>query len=1200
MYYLGCVMKVEKNASKLGKKTTLLIIISVMFLLTTQSLSSQDEPNNSSAIVSIQTDKTQYEIGDIVNVIVSVPDINNYRLYYEYEGFVQRYMGSYTNFSFAPLGIGIHYLVLRDLVNNELSRQSFEVIGRPEQPINETAQPRLPAIPPELKSIKKFFTQQEDAVFNLSLGQKLNLSQFRNIKQFGTWNLTGEKIVARIRNLEGESQPVLPIIEQLDDGQFKITIPKSRAFRPGGYTLNIEVTADNVTYLEEQKFLWGVLAINTQKSVYLPNETAFIGIAVLDDSGHMVCDANVTLEITSPDGQKIILDTLDNTIKVSEQCNYYGVTNLPDYYTTYPVSSTGNYTLNLTATTRNGQRNLVDSLLVQETVEYDVTREGPTRIYPYEPYSMSFTIKANQDYSGIIREYVPSGFIITPQQDLAITTVNDTKILEWNAVLIAGENYSFSYQFDAPDISPYLFTFGPLEIGEWKETREWMIASDAEVEILYDDCNGAIVNSTLWSETSSTYVYALGGYYYLNASTGEYSIATNDSKTDFTKYTVEASLQRVAGTSRGWIFGIGTGALYGQGFCQTNTGWSPTYGYAVCISNTSTSGLGSKLVKINGTVVSNLSTSTWLPNYNNFYNFTFELNSSGVFFFVNGTRILNSSETNYSQGYIIASTGGGGTNQGRMIINNVWYYEQSTPPTVNINTSLNGTFTSNTNPSINFNFTDSYSSTANCTLYFNNAPYNTTNDINEDTQTILTVNTSLSSANYSVYINCTNTYGDTGKSSTIYIIIDTVAPTVNINTSLNNTVTTDNTPAVDFNFTDSISNLSNCTLFFNTTPYNTTNNITNLTQTTLTANSSITDGNYSVYVNCTDQAGNIGESGVLNIEIDTAAPAITGIINDSITNASARINWTTNEEANGSVSYGTTVALAGGISFDTGLLTQHNITISGLSNITLYYYNITSCDAQGFCNISGPYNFTTASSNYAPTISNITNIADQMPVADNITVVNINFTATDYDGVDNLNDSSATLVVNRSGVTRNGSCTANDINATATTYNCSVALQYYDSAGAWSINVSVKDLADAYANNTENTFNFTELIYIHLSSHVFGFGEFFPDSVDQPASSNPLFIDNLGNVNLTQINITGYDLVNGSFTIGVGNVTVNISDAPGIALQDSINLTIFGANVTADVNGVDANASLYFYISIPNVPPLNFTSTSDWVISAGE
>ncbi|UCC91968.1 MAG: hypothetical protein JSV39_01750, partial [Candidatus Aenigmatarchaeota archaeon] len=92
---------------------------------------------------------------------------------------------------------------------------------------------------------------------------------------------------------------------------------------------------------------------------------------------------------------------------------------------------------------------------------------------------MVFTIKANKDFDSGIREYVPSSFEITPQQGLTITTTGDAKTLTWNEKLTAGETHQISYEFDAPDVSPYLFTLGALEIGDWKEAREWMIASDA-------------------------------------------------------------------------------------------------------------------------------------------------------------------------------------------------------------------------------------------------------------------------------------------------------------------------------------------------------------------------------------------------------------------------------------------------------------------------------------------------------------------------------------------------------------------------------------------------------------------------------------------------------------------------------------------------------------------------------------------------
>jgi len=101
-----------------------------------------------------------------------------------------------------------------------------------------------------------------------------------------------------------------------------------------------------------------------------------------------------------------------------------------------------------------------------------------------------------------------------------------------------------------------------------------------------------------------------------------------------------------------------------------------------------------------------------------------------------------------------------------------------TPPVVNINTSINNTFFSVNQPSISFNFTDNHFMTANCTLFYNHTPYNTTDGLMNDTQHSLLTNASLADNNYSVYINCTDPQNNTGQSDILYITIDTTPPDV--------------------------------------------------------------------------------------------------------------------------------------------------------------------------------------------------------------------------------------------------------------------------------------------------------------------------------------------------------------------------------------------------------------------------------------
>jgi hypothetical protein len=106
---------------------------------------------------------------------------------------------------------------------------------------------------------------------------------------------------------------------------------------------------------------------------------------------------------------------------------------------------------------------------------------------------------------------------------------------------------------------------------------------------------------------------------------------------------------------------------------------------------------------------------------------------------------------------------------------------------------------------------------------------------------------------------------------------DTVPPVVYINLSLNNSITSDRSPMVGFNFTDAKSATANCSLFFNGISYNTTINVPINTNTFMTVNTSLTDSNYSVYINCTDASNNAGKSGVIYITVDATAPAVNNI-----------------------------------------------------------------------------------------------------------------------------------------------------------------------------------------------------------------------------------------------------------------------------------------------------------------------------------
>ncbi len=344
----------------------------------------------------------------------------------------------------------------------------------------------------KLKSGKKEFEIDEDAVFNVSIASKERKSERDDARASGlrkglnkveltTGILKAEAFVRENNGPEEELINVdVEILEKADD-EFEFKLAKKREIHAGLYTLKAEFVnkeTGEVTYYE-QNFTWGVLAVNTNKATYTTGDNAFIGIAVLDDGGAMVCNASVTLEITAPSGIKNVLSTENGLITVSPTCAIYNITELPDYYADYAVSEEGDYVMNLTASTYNGERTLVDKFYSEQKPEFDVERDGPTRTYPPADYSMEFTIKANRAYKGEITESIPASFSLIEQEpDYILAEDENEKILIWNVNLRKDEEIKLNYKFNTPPLSPYLFILGPLKIGSFEEKRSWMIASD--------------------------------------------------------------------------------------------------------------------------------------------------------------------------------------------------------------------------------------------------------------------------------------------------------------------------------------------------------------------------------------------------------------------------------------------------------------------------------------------------------------------------------------------------------------------------------------------------------------------------------------------------------------------------------------------------------------------------------------------------
>ena len=123
---------------------------------------------------------------------------------------------------------------------------------------------------------------------------------------------------------------------------------------------------------------------------------------------------------------------------------------------------------------------------------------------------------------------------------------------------------------------------------------------------------------------------------------------------------------------------------------------------------------------------------------------------------------------------------------------------------------------------------------------------------------------------------------------------------------------------------------------------------------------------YYFYVSSTNQYGNttIDDNGGAFYTFTTGVPppTISGVSAGNMTDTSSTITWTTDQPASSAVNYGNSTSLGATVS-EGNLSYNHVINLTGLSPNTLYYYEVSSTNADGGTTVSpgnnSYYNFTT-------------------------------------------------------------------------------------------------------------------------------------------------------------------------------------------------------------------------------------------------
>jgi parallel beta-helix repeat protein len=193
-----------------------------------------------------------------------------------------------------------------------------------------------------------------------------------------------------------------------------------------------------------------------------------------------------------------------------------------------------------------------------------------------------------------------------------------------------------------------------------------------------------------------------------------------------------------------------------------------------------------------------------------------------------------------------------------------------------------------------------------------------------------------------------------------------------------------------------------------------------------------------------------------------------------------------------------------------------------------YYSNYTfNATKSGYTEQSQSWNMTTNRnlvftlnfSDISPPEISVSYPASISPIESSVSVFSFNFTAADPSGI---NDSTATVGITKGISKTNSSCTANVINPTTTRYDCTLGMNYYDEAGIWNINASVCDNLENCGYNDTESFTYNQLKAFTVNTSSINLSTFYLYDLEKTDS---IELNNTGNMNITEINVTAYDLI---------------------------------------------------------------------------
>lgn len=266
------------------------------------------------------------------------------------------------------------------------------------------------------------------------------------------------------------------------------------------YVMN--VTNNTNAYAET-----GVATINSVLPIYEPGERADLVMAILDGKGFLVPNATVSVTVISPNNESRSFSTTNGTVHpIGKGLFQAGV----------DTTVLGTYVVEVDALGPGVNMSMASSFSVNDTYPYDVLRDAPLSIDPWNgPYTVRLTVHQHNASDGAVNltERIPIDYEIVAANGAQWHSLNDSQYLQWNDVDVGT---TLTYMVQPPLFSPDVDMLGEAIVhyssGSQMEARPWYVAVDptesldpivdALTELNGVDLSSAQVNAISTDDTS--------------------------------------------------------------------------------------------------------------------------------------------------------------------------------------------------------------------------------------------------------------------------------------------------------------------------------------------------------------------------------------------------------------------------------------------------------------------------------------------------------------------------------------------------------------------------------------------------------------------------------------------------------------------------------------------------------------------------